>query len=199
MVIAQPTCAMTDPLLFVLAVVSLLATPGPTNTLLATAGAARGVWWAAPLVLAELAGYLTAMAVLRLAIGPLVATTPAFAATLKGLVAVYLVVLAIRLWRLGPFAGTARTPVGAATVFLTTCLNPKALVFTFAILPFGTPASALYLAGFAVMVMQAGLFWVVIGDRLAGRAGFAGSALVPRLGAAALTLFAGLLGVSLVG
>ncbi|MFO1037037.1 MAG: hypothetical protein U1E45_09345 [Geminicoccaceae bacterium] len=34
---------MQDPLLFTLAVLAILATPGPTNTLLATAGPVAGV------------------------------------------------------------------------------------------------------------------------------------------------------------
>ena len=45
---------MIDPWLFMLAVATLLATPGPTNTLMATAGAMNGPRAAWPLLLAEL-------------------------------------------------------------------------------------------------------------------------------------------------
>ena len=47
---------MTDPLAFVLSVVALLAVPGPTNTLLATAGGLGGVRRAIPLIPAEVTG-----------------------------------------------------------------------------------------------------------------------------------------------
>jgi len=46
---------MDDPLLFALAVLTILGTPGPTNTLLATAGATGGLRRSLPLVPAEAA------------------------------------------------------------------------------------------------------------------------------------------------
>ena len=52
---------MVEPFLFVLTVVTILGTPGPTNTLLATAGAAAGVRRSLLLVPAELGGYLTSI------------------------------------------------------------------------------------------------------------------------------------------
>ncbi|MFY8031875.1 MAG: hypothetical protein ACOVO5_08585 [Devosia sp.] len=47
---------MTDPLLFLAAVLTLLGTPGPTNTLLATAGATAGVRRSLPRLLGVLGG-----------------------------------------------------------------------------------------------------------------------------------------------
>jgi threonine/homoserine/homoserine lactone efflux protein len=57
---------------FILATFSLLAVPGPTNTLLATSGAGAGVSRSLHLLAAELGGYLTAVVVQRLVLGPLV-------------------------------------------------------------------------------------------------------------------------------
>ncbi|MDU6750805.1 MAG: hypothetical protein E6447_24460, partial [Bradyrhizobium sp.] len=65
-----------DLLTFVLSTAALLATPGPTNTLLATAGASRGARASAHLLLAELAGYLLAILLLRVVLGPVLATAP---------------------------------------------------------------------------------------------------------------------------
>lgn len=47
------------PFAFLSAVLALLATPGPTNTLMALAGAEGGVGRVARLLPAELAGHLT--------------------------------------------------------------------------------------------------------------------------------------------
>mgnify|MGYP006894100190 CR=1 FL=1 len=60
---------MTDPIAFVLAVIGLLATPGPTNTLLAASGAAVGFRRSLHLILAEAAGYLCSILVLAVMLG----------------------------------------------------------------------------------------------------------------------------------
>lgn len=64
---------MADPVLYLLAVAMLLATPGPTNTLMATAGASAGIRGSLVLLLAELAGYLIAIEAIRLLLGPVIA------------------------------------------------------------------------------------------------------------------------------
>ncbi len=63
---------MQNPVLFALAV---LGTPGPTNTLLATAGLRRSL----PLIPAEAAGYTIAV----LTLGPVVAGAPLLAGALR--------------------------------------------------------------------------------------------------------------------
>ena len=57
---------MNEPLLFLAAVLTLLGTPGPTNTLLATSGAVAGLRRSLALLVAELAGYLLAIATIRM-------------------------------------------------------------------------------------------------------------------------------------
>jgi len=69
-----------DRIAFAAAALSLLATPGPTNTLLATSGAKVGLRRSLPLLGAELGGYLLAILLLRALIGPLMAANPVFAA-----------------------------------------------------------------------------------------------------------------------
>ena len=64
---------MQDPVLFTLTVLLILGTPGPTNTLLATAGATVGFRRALPLLPAEAAGYLIAILAIGLALGPFIA------------------------------------------------------------------------------------------------------------------------------
>ncbi|MFT0860959.1 LysE family translocator [Ancylobacter sp. G4_0304] len=184
---------MSDPLLFVLAVLALLGTPGPTNTLLATAGASDGLGRALMLVPAEAAGYLIAITTLGLALGPMVTAVPALGLALRVAVGLYLIWMALKLWR-GGAANAGERVITPARVFLTTLLNPKAMVFALGVVPFGHQRVGLYLAGFTVLAMLVALGWVGLGAVL-GRAAAAGgcSRLVPRLGAAAVTAFAALM------
>lgn len=184
---------MTDPLLFALAVLALLATPGPTNTLLATAGASVGLRHALPLLPAETAGYLLAILLIGTVLGPVVAEAPTFALVLRLIIGAYLLQVAWKLWRGAdrPAAGGAITP---ARIFVTTLLNPKAIVFALGIVPLQSQNAPLYLAAFAMLCASVALGWIGVGALL-GRAAQAKGrgALVPRLGAAIVSAFAVLL------
>ena len=68
---------MTEPLAFILAVLGLLATPGPTNTLLAASGAAVGLRRSLHLIPAEVSGYLCSILALALVLGPVAQTLAA--------------------------------------------------------------------------------------------------------------------------
>ena len=136
---------MQDPVLFALAVLTLLITPGPTNTLLATAGATGGFRRSAHLLLAELAGYNISIYIL----GNLfeAQTSGSKIRTVLSVVAgAYLLFTAIRFWRTR--LELQRATVSMRHVFVTTLLNPKALVFAFLIVPMHTPNTWLYLASF---------------------------------------------------
>jgi threonine/homoserine/homoserine lactone efflux protein len=183
---------MTDPVLFLVAAATLLAMPGPTNTLLAIAGGAADWRRALPLVGAALAGYLVAILAIRLLLAPVLHAVPALGIALKILVAAYLIWLAIKLWRQRlALAGELR-PVRPGEIFLTTLLNPKALVFALAIIPQGDAGLGLYLAGFSLTALVTGGGWVALGALLGSAAG-ARARLVPRVGAVALVGFAGAL------
>lgn len=181
---------MTDPVLFALAVLALLATPGPTNTLLATAGASGGFRRSLLLVPAEAAGYLLAISLIFTLLGPAVAALPALGLALRVLVGAYLLHVAWKLWRAAP-GGRAAGLVTPARVFLTTLFNPKALVFALGIVPLGAEGGAFYLAAFALLTMMVALGWIGVGALLGRAAHRTGQgALVPRLGAAAVGAFA---------
>lgn len=188
---------MTGPVLFALAVLAILATPGPTNTLLATAGATVGLRRALPLIPAETAGYLVSISLIGLALGPAVAASPALGIALRIAVGLYLLHVAWKLWRgaglagAGAGAGAGATVVTPARVFVTTLLNPKAIVFALGVVPFEAGAWPFYLAAFAGLAAGVALGWIGVGAlmgraaRASGRAG-----LVPRLGAAVVSAFA---------
>ncbi len=190
---------MTSLPLFLLAVLTLLATPGPTNTLLATAGATRGVRQALPLLAGELGGYLIAVSFIGFLLRPVVAATPVIAIVLKVLVALYLVVTAIRLWRGAGATSTRQRLVSIGSVFVVTLLNPKALIFALVIVPFGHDGVAAYLAAFSVCVLAVGCCWVLLGGLLGLTAGQKCPHLVPRLASLALAGFASFIFASAFG
>ncbi len=192
---------MTDPVAFILAALTLLATPGPTNTLLAMSGTAAGLRPSLRLLGAELGGYSISILTLGVILGPLVKDNPAFAITLKAACAAYLVFLAVRLWREGSSALVSSQPVKFRRVFTTTLLNPKAVIFAFLIVPHlaaGRPLQALpYLAGLCALIALVGGGWIALGAALrAGSGGVQIGGWVRRAGAGALVVFAAVLGGS---
>ena len=183
---------------FSLAAVSLLATPGPTNTLLATSAAAVGARRSVQLLPAELTGYFVSILILRGLLGPVIAASPLLKLGLHAAVALYLLYLAAMLWRHGSGEAGDKRPITILRVFVTTLLNPKAVIFAFALLPEGLGILDLrpWLTVLAIEIAAAGSGWIVVGTVL--RRGFSG-VLGPRVGyrlsATVLVLLAGVLGV----
>ncbi|MBI5262274.1 MAG: hypothetical protein HY852_10725 [Bradyrhizobium sp.] len=191
-----------DPIPFVAATLSLLATPGPTNTLLATSGAGVGMRRSLHLLAAELSGYLLAIFLLRSLLGPLLAAVPALGVFLQIVVTIYVAYLAAMLWRHGARDVRDAAPVTFWRVFITTLLNPKAVIFAFTLLAsrIGFLDLLPWLSALAVQILAVGAGWILLGTSL-GR-GFSASwrpALVYRLGAVALAVLAGLIGVHSLG
>lgn len=158
---------------FSLAVLTLLATPGPTNTLLAASGAYAGVRRSLKLMPAEIAGYTISIGLLSLALGPVVTAHPGLTLALKLAASLWLVFCATKLWRQARqhFDATA-TPVTFARVFLTTLVNPKALIFAFVIFPPAEPINLLgWLALFGMLTSAVALGWISLGAALARSAG----------------------------
>ena len=189
---------MTDPVQFILAVVLLLATPGPTNTVMATGGAVNRGEPPWPFMLAELGGYLAIVFTSRLALLPLIDVHPAAGVVLKCLVVAYLVLTAVKLWRTRPAADPTVGRISARMVFVTTFLNPKGLVFAVAVIPRDSPALLAYFLAFGALVLVIGLGWFIAGRTLGVLSGSRAAAL-PRLSAAALIGFAVYLAATIVG
>ena len=164
---------MSDPAAFLLAVLALLATPGPTNTLLAASGAGMGFGRSLPLVPAELSGYLLSILGLITLVGPLVAAQPMVAVGLKIVAGLWLGCCALCLWR-GSESLDQTDParISARRVFVTTALNPKALVFALVIIPQGSLSqTAPWLAAFSVLVILVAMAWITFGTMVARSAG----------------------------
>ena len=183
---------MADPTVFALAVLAVLATPGPTNTLMAVAGATLGVSRGLKLIPAEVAGYLTSISLLIFIFQPVVAALPLAAAVLRVGCGSYLAMLALTIWR------TAKRDVGQTSlvsfrrVFVTTLLNPKSLIFALQIFPTGGIRLTLtFLGAFALICIAAATMWICIGATLRLRTeAFVTGVAIRRVTAIVLGLFA---------
>lgn len=188
---------MVDLFQFLPAVVMLLLVPGPTNTVMATAGAGPRQ---SPLLLlaAELAGYATIITLATILLVPLVAAWPPAGVIVKLVVSAYLVIIAIKLWR-GRIAIEAdqTKAVGPALVYLTTALNPKGLIFAMTVFPHGHPQLWMYAGLFAGCVVACGFSWFSLGRGLAALSG-SHATILPRVASVALFGFAAIVARSLV-
>lgn len=151
-----------------LSILLLLLTPGPTNTLMMLSGADRGLRASIRLIPVELAAYLCTVVPLTLlahAASPMLAAMRPAIAIVAGL---WVLWLALRLWTAAPTQGNAPF-VSASRLFVTTLLNPKALIFGLVLLPATAPMQGLAL--FAALVVVVALVWIAIGQRLPLAAG----------------------------
>lgn len=120
---------------FYLSLTLLLLTPGPTNTLMALAGAERGAWRAIALIPAVAAGYGAVVLPLAFAETSIMErhATLSLAATFAA--AAWVAWTAVSLWRLPIPGGPDAAGPGALRLFTTTLLNPKGLIIGLVMLP----------------------------------------------------------------
>jgi threonine/homoserine/homoserine lactone efflux protein len=177
--------------LFIVAILALLLTPGPTNTLLTVGAAARGFRSSLPLLIGELAGYLAVVVPLATIAASLLEGRPALASALRLAAALWVLFLAIRLWRVSAIQKNpdSASAVTVGQVFLTTLLNPKAPIIGLVIMPHGPLAQIAPAIGlFSLLVAGAGTSFLVLGS-LIGRAPVLSPQLVYRVAAVCLGVF----------
>lgn len=146
---------------FLLAIWALLLTPGPTNMLVALAGAQAGWRRTLRLIPVELAAYLAIILPVAMLGAALVARAPLLAQGIRIGAALWVLHLAAALWRTP--AGQACT-VGAGRLFVTTLLNPKGLIVALALLPAPSATSFLpHLMLFSGSVVLVALLWAALG------------------------------------
>ena len=94
---------------FISAALALLVAPGPTNTLMGIAGAQHGLFRVLRLLPAELAGYLTTVLPLTYLGAQTLGRLPAVTVAMKLIAAIWVLYLALKLWRFhGPEGEAAR-------------------------------------------------------------------------------------------
>ncbi|MBY3026117.1 hypothetical protein [Rhizobium leguminosarum] len=148
---------------FISAVFILLLSPGPTNTLMGLASARNSFWRVLKLLPAELSGYLTTILPLTWLGGELISRWPETALVLKVAAAAWVMYLAAKLWMAGN-DDIRHGSVTAQRIYVTTMLNPKALVFGLVLLPRPTAPDFLpKLIIFAALASIVAMIWGVIG------------------------------------
>lgn len=179
------------PLEFTLAILLLLATPGPTNTLMALGGYGRGWVSALPLIGGELCGYLTVIVPVATLAAPFFAAWPQAALWAKLLAGLWVLYLGYRLWMSDGNAQDA-SRISVRQVFVTTLLNPKALIIALVIMPHGGLTILLpWLGLFTVLVLLAANGWIAFGSLMRRTARFEiRPVFVQRVAAVCLLVFA---------
>lgn len=119
---------------FLAAILGLLLTPGPTNTLMGLAGALSGFRRMTRLIPAEVLGYLSTILPLAFMGQGILAAVPVAGHGITLAAAAWVMLLAVRLWGRGSLA-QAGGPITARRVYVTTVLNPKALIIALVLLP----------------------------------------------------------------
>ncbi|MBF7682883.1 LysE family transporter [Acinetobacter sp. B5B] len=157
--------------LFIGLVITILLTPGPTNTLLASAGIHGGFRKSVQLVPAEAIGYFLSISIWGIIIESVSSTAPWLPAILKLISASYIFYLAIKLWRTSRVAADLSQPaITAKALFAATLLNPKGLLFASAIFPHETWSSltayTLHMSVFLSLIVPIACFWISIGSLL---------------------------------
>jgi threonine/homoserine/homoserine lactone efflux protein len=178
---------------FALAALALLLVPGPTNTLLAASGATVGFPRSVRLLLSEVGGYVAGIAIVR-AVLVAVGTNASALTALRVVSAVYLVGLAVRLWREVPSADSS--PITLRRVFVTTFLNPKVLIVGLVLMSPNSGTARVQWLIFAGLVPIVALAWIAAGSFIGTGGWPIRSAAIPRAAAIVLLGFAGTMIVS---
>ncbi|EUC00723.1 Lysine exporter protein (LYSE/YGGA) [Rhizobium sp. CF080] len=176
---------------FTLAILLLLCTPGPTNTLMALGGYARGWLKGLPLIAGELGGYLLVIVPVATLAAPFFDAYPQASVWAKLAAGVWVLYLGYRLWTSEKQAKDA-VEISVRQVFVTTVLNPKALIIALVIMPHGGLTQlAPWLALFAGLVLLAANGWIAFGSLMRRTDRFEVKPfVVRRIAAACLVLFA---------
>jgi len=181
--------------LFAVGIVVVLITPGPTNTLLASAGLRQGVRRSVPLVAAELAGYLVAISVWGRFLTHAAHALPWLPASLRAAAGLYIAWLAVDMWRAAvALPDSTQKANGMRSLFVATLLNPKALLFAGTIFPADAfahwQAYVVAMLLFACLLVPIALAWIAFGAALgSGRLGWLDPAKIQRGASVVLGVF----------
>lgn len=160
--------------LFIGLVATILLTPGPTNTLLASSGVQVGLRKSVKLIPAEVLGYVISISAWGMLIGKVSTTLPLLPPILKLLSACYIIFLAIKLWHTANQEIELNQPtIRTRELFCATLLNPKALLFASAIFPVAAWSDFhiyfIHMMAYLALITPIALFWIFLGSLLASK------------------------------
>ena len=149
----------------------VLIVPGPTNTLLLSAGLKAGIRDTWPLVASEAAGYVIAISVWGFFLHALAAGNSWMFSGIKLLSSGFIFYLAVKMWAKGPkLHELARGPISCRDLFFATLMNPKALLFASMLFPLAAFHSishfACAISAFLVILVPIGIGWSCLGGLL---------------------------------
>ena len=158
-------------LVFIGLVLTILVTPGPTNTLLAASGIQLGIKRSLKLIPSEVLGYLIAITLWGLLIESVSNTLPWLPSLLKLISASYILFLAIKLWKTSNQQLNINQPtIRVKALFFATLLNPKALLFASAIFPpivwSEWSSYAAHMGSFLAVITPIAFLWIAFGSVL---------------------------------
>jgi threonine/homoserine/homoserine lactone efflux protein len=154
--------------IFTISAALLLGMPGPTNAVLAAAGAARGLRGAPALLGAEIGGYAIALFLLLSLDGLAGSFRAEIGLALRMLATGLLLVTACKMWNAAGLSGGSHEDIrapGALNVFLLTLFNPKVLILGFAMFPpaMARSGAAMPAILLAAVILLTGLGWIAAG------------------------------------
>lgn len=182
--------------IFIGFVASILFTPGPTNTLLASSGISVGFKRSVLLIPAEAFGYLISITCWGILIDRISVFAPFLPSLLKLCSAIYILVMAFKLWRMSFENNLMLVPsIRKRELFLATLLNPKGILFATVVFPTGAWINPnLYVShmlSFLLILIPVGFFWILIGQFLSsGKVRWLNQSNLQRTATVILILFA---------
>lgn len=157
--------------LFLGSVITILFTPGPTNTLLASSGIRAGLKTSLKLIPAETLGYLIAISLWGILISFVEQRLPLLPKLLQLLSASYMLYLAVKLWKTANHdLDLQQSVIQPRELFVATLFNPKGLVFASVIFPKMVWQSAalylLHIGVFLLLIVPIAFCWILLGTYL---------------------------------
>ncbi|TXJ09054.1 MAG: LysE family translocator [Acinetobacter sp.] len=153
---------------FMSVVITILLTPGPTNTLLAASGIQIGIQKSLKLIPAEVLGYVIAISVWGVLIKAMSGSMPWLPVVLKLLSAAFILVLAVRLWKTSTKPLDLEQPtIAPKALFVATLFNPKAFMFATLVFPehswLVVQQFVLHMGTFVMLIIPIAFLWIAFG------------------------------------
>lgn len=157
--------------LFIFLTATILFTPGPTNTLLASSGIQIGLKKSLKLIPSEVFGYLISISLWGVLLQSVANYLPWLPSILKLASASYILFLAFKLWvTSNQSVDTQHAPITPKTLFLATLLNPKGLLFASTIFPSTAWISisnySVHMITFLCLITPIAFLWITFGSFL---------------------------------